>query len=295
MIYLKSFRVTTKEQEQGYFNPCDSIGTFQKRSGRTCYESTYPFMLFRERQLSELKFGDITLFCGNNGSGKSTLLNLISEKLGLNRGTVFNRTDFFDDYVAMCSYELREKLPKASRIITSDDVFDRVLDIRRINDGIDRRREELYREFIDDKNNGDMQLHGLDDYDRWKTVLDAKRMNTSTYLRSRLRRNMEERSNGESALSFFVDSISEDALYLLDEPENSLSPQNQLELKKFIEDSVRYFHCQFIISTHSPFLLSLSGAGIYDLDSTPVVVRNWTELDCVRIYHDFFKGHDDLF
>lgn len=295
MIYLNSFRVTTKEQDEGYFNPCDSIGTFRKRSGRTCYESKYPFMLFRNRGLPELEFRDITVFCGNNGSGKSTLLNIISEKLELNRGTVFNRTDFFEDYVAMCDYELETKLPGASRIITSDDVFDRLLDIRRINDGIDRRREELFQEFISEKEHGDSQLHGLDDYDRWKKTLNAKRMNSSTYLRSHLRRNMEERSNGESALSFFVDSISEDALYLLDEPENSLSPQNQLELKKFIEDSVRYFHCQFIISTHSPFLLSLSGARIYDLDSTPVAVRDWTELDCVRVYHDFFRSHDDLF
>ena len=31
----------------------------------------------------------------------------------------------------------------------------------------------------------------------------------------------------------FVDLIQENALYLLDEPENSLSPQNQLQLKYF--------------------------------------------------------------
>ena len=30
------------------------------------------------------------------------------------------------------------------------------------------------------------------------------------------------------------------------------------KLKKFIEDSVRFYNCQFIISTHSPFLLNLN-------------------------------------
>ena len=40
-------------------------------------------------------------------------------------------------------------------------------------------------------------------------------------------------------------------LYLLDEPENSLSAELQLDLLKFIENSARFYNCQFIISTHS--------------------------------------------
>ena len=108
-------------------------------------------------------------------------------------------------------------------------------------------------------------------------------------------RNIQERSNGESALSYFVDSIQENALYLLDEPENSLSPQNQLQLKYFIEDSVRNFGCQFVISTHSPFLLSLRGAHIYNIDEAPPAKRKWTELDCVKAYHDFFVEQSDKF
>jgi predicted ATPase len=87
----------------------------------------------------------------------------------------------------------------------------------------------------------------------------------------------------------FVDSIADDALYLLDEPENSLSPSNQIELKYFIEDCVRNHGCQFIISTHSPFLLSLNGAKIYDIDSEPVETKKWTELECVRVYQQFFE------
>ena len=84
-------------------------------------------------------------------------------------------------------------------------------------------------------------------------------------------------------------------LYLLDEPENSLSPMRQMELTEYIENAARFFHCQFVISTHSPFLLSLSGAKIYDLDSDPVDVRRWTELENVRTYYDFFKKHEREF
>ena len=81
----------------------------------------------------------------------------------------------------------------------------------------------------------------------------------------------------------------------MDEPENSLSPQRQLELIKFIEDSARYFGCQFIISTHSPFLLAIKGAKIYDLDECPVSVKKWTELESVRYYYNFFKEHEHEF
>lgn len=87
----------------------------------------------------------------------------------------------------------------------------------------------------------------------------------------------------------------EDALYLIDEPENSLSAKLQMELVDFISISARYDGCQFVISTHSPFLLSLPGVKIYDLDSCPVQERKWTDLENVRIYHDFFLKHQNEF
>jgi len=84
-------------------------------------------------------------------------------------------------------------------------------------------------------------------------------------------------------------------LKILDEPENSLSPKRQMELMKFIEDSARYLGCQFIISTHSPFLLAMGGAKIYDLDENPVDVKKWTELENVRTYYEFFKRYENEF
>ena len=97
-------------------------------------------------------------------------------------------------------------------------------------------------------------------------------------------------SNGETAMRYFTEHIDRDAVYLLDEPENSLSPQNQLQLKYFIEDCVRNHGCQFIISTHSPFLLSLRGAKIYDLDGDPAGVKHWSELENIRAYYDLFDS-----
>ena len=90
----------------------------------------------------------------------------------------------------------------------------------------------------------------------------------------------------------FSEKIGENGLYLLDEPENSLSPERQQELLRFLEDSARFFGCQFIIATHSPFLLSIRGAKIYDMDEEPVDVKHWTELSNVRAYYEFFKQHE---
>ncbi len=293
MIYLSSFHFPSRDEDEGYF-----FG-FNPKNMRNCYTTKYPFEMFRYRGLPEdFEFDDITIICGNNGSGKSTILNVIAEKLELKRNSPFNRSDFFEDYVELCDYTLDKTLSFNSRVITSDDVFDRVLDIRRVNNGIDSKREDLLREWLDsNSDNADTTLHGLDDYERWKRVADARNKNKSQsqFIRSRLIRNVQERSNGESSLSLFVDSIVDDALYLLDEPENSLSPANQLELKYFIEDCVRNHGCQFIISTHSPFLLSLKGARVYDIDSNPVRICKWTELDCVRVYRDFFNENDYAF
>ena len=66
----------------------------------------------------------------------------------------------------------------------------------------------------------------------------------------------------------------------------------QLELARFLEDSARFYRCQFVIATHSPILLALKGARVYDLDRTPVSVCDWTEVGDVAAFYEFFKAHE---
>lgn len=94
---------------------------------------------------------------------------------------------------------------------------------------------------------------------------------------------------------YFRQRVAEDALYLLDEPENSLSADKQLELADYLAESARYAGCQMVIATHSPFLLALPGARIYDFDTHPVEVRPWTALHAVRVYAEFLKQHEREF
>ncbi len=298
MVFLSEFQFPSQRQEEDFFNP--QSPTFKFKNFRTVYSSKYPFFLFEFRGLPPLNFSDITIFYGNNGSGKSTVLNVIAEKLGLPRETPYNRSDYFDDYTELCRYETAENILPVSCIITSDDVFDKVLDIRRINNGVDNKREALIHEYVNEQSQASRGVSntftGLDDYDNWKRRSDIRSNTSSQFIRQNLMRNIQERSNGESALSYFVDKIADGGLYLLDEPENSLSPSNQLQLKYFIEDCVRNHGCQFIISTHSPFLLSLRYAKIYDLDAVPIAEsRKWTELEAVRTYFDFFEENKDSF
>ena len=284
MIYLSNFKFPHIEQEY----------TFLMGIQRTCYDTVYPFKILSKHQLTRLDFEPVTILYGGNGSGKTTALNVIAEKLGLTRDTLYNRSNFFEDYVKMCSYELEQKIPLYSRIITSDDVFDFMLNLRSLNEGINRRREDLFDEYLEAKYSH-FQMRSMDDYEQLKKVNAARSKTQSKFVRENLMGNVREHSNGESAFIYFSEKIQENGLYLLDEPENSLSPEKQQELLKFLEDSARFFGCQFIIATHSPFLLSMRGAKIYDMDEEVVDVKRWTELENVRAYYDFFKKYEREF
>lgn len=284
MIYLSHFQFPSAEREYTFF--------FDQR--RTCYDSYYPFQILSKHHLRMLDFEPVTILYGGNGSGKTTALNVIAEKLELERDTLYNRSNFFENYTELCDYETQERIPRGSRIITSDDVFDFMLNLRTMNEGINQKREDLFQEYLDAKYS-QFQMKSLEDYEQLKKVNLARSKSQSKYVRKNLMDNVREHSNGESAFLYFSEKIKENGLYLLDEPENSLSPEKQQELLKFLEDSARFFGCQFIIATHSPFLLSMKGAKIYDMDEEIVDVKRWYELRNVRAYYDFFKKHEREF
>ncbi len=284
MIYLDNFTFPDSEEEFDFFMSVK----------RTCHDSYYPFQILSQKNFRRIDFEPVTILYGGNGSGKTTALNVIAQKLGVKREAPYNRSDFFEEYTKRCKMEQVQTLPGESRIITSDDVFDYMLNMRALNEGIDQKREELFGEYLEAKY-ADFTFQSLDDYERLKKVNQARTKTQSKFVRKNMMGNVRERSNGESAFLYFSEKIKENALYLLDEPENSLSASNQIKLLKFIEDSARFFNCQFVIATHSPFLLSMKSAKIYDMDEEVVDIKKWTELENVRIYHKFFKQHEDEF
>ena len=283
-LYLSAFYFPGEEAETDFM--------FDLKT--TYDQSVYPYGVLPRAGLEEIIFRPVTILYGGNGSGKSTALNIIAEKLHLTRSSAYNRSRFFEGYVDRCRVTVDEKIPQNSRIITSDDVFDMMLDIRSINEGIDRKREQLAEDYYvlkDEK----FQLRSLDDLDHLHRITQARSKTKSRFIENESGKSLRERSNGESALMYFQSKIEMDTLCLLDEPENSLSPENQVILADFLAESVRYCGNQLVISTHSPFLLALPGAKIINLDERSRIVDNWTELKNARVYYDFFQKHADEF
>ena len=291
MIYIKHLSLPSEYAEVELI----------KKEMRTCFNSMYPFKIFSAKDLYEVDFDDITIFYGGNGSGKTTLLNILAEKILSTRHSDFNNSPFFKQFTEMSRVEYR-KPRKGSQVLTSDDVFDYVLNIRELNEEVDSKREQLLDKYEQTHkqyklDHSIMHLNGLEDYERWKETRDIiyKKVSQSRYVKERLDKNVDMFSNGETAMKYFTDMINEDSLYLMDEPENSLSIEYQLELAEYIAASARHFRCQFVIATHSPIFLSLPKARIYNLDEYPVCLQKWTELPNVRKYFEFFMSHKDEF
>lgn len=285
MLYLREFSFLTQAQEEDFFIALK----------RTCYSTPYPFAIFPQTGLERLEFEPITLLAGGNGSGKTTALNVIAQALGADRTAPYNSGAFFAEYAAHCQFAAGPDAAGgfAAEFIASDDVFDFIFNIRSLNDGIDIRREELFEEWLKPRspNAEPVRVRSMADYSALVQQNRARRMTQSAFVRASLMHNVRAHSNGESALLFFMDKINENKLYIVDEPENSLSAASQQKLAEYIENAARFFGCQFIISTHSPYMLSLKGAKVYDMDSRPAKSVRWADIAAMRAMFDFFMQH----
>ena len=298
-MYLERFILPIEKENQLLYE------RMMQNGGKFGYvDNPYPCGLFSEKGLREINFDKVTIFYGGNGSGKSTLLNLIAAKLELNRLAPFNSSEMFSSYAYECDYELgydeegfKQRIPNGSRIITSDDVFDYMLTVRANNMEIAECKEDAKDDWGKLRYGETIKFNSMDDYEalRAQVLARSKTVSRRQFIKRTVGEELKLNSNGETALEYFNNKIKNDTLYCLDEPENSLSPRLQLQLVEMLEGLARFNGCQFIIATHSPFLLSMSGARIYDLDETPVDIKRWWEVENPRIYFEFFNKHRHLF
>lgn len=105
-------------------------------------------------------------------------------------------------------------------------------------------------------------------------------------------RSLVTKSHGQSHMSFFEHRFSRKGLYLLDEPENALSPKRQLELLHLLGRFVQGGGTQFVIATHSPILLAYPGATIWSFDTAPVAPVAYEETEYYRVYRDFLLNRE---
>ncbi len=270
MIYLSSFKLSERKVN----NP-----------------NIYPYNVFRNKYIESFVFSPITVFYGNNGSGKSTLLNIIANSLELKgkeypTSNSYGIVDYCASFSSECAYSLGEnefgniisEIPTNSRYIKSEDIL---YEIKKI------QQKQILSEGME-----------YDYVKKGMSLSEAKK-----FLNSREGRKQEEYikfaqekySNGETSIQYFEEYLLPDALYLLDEPEVSLSPANQVLLAEEINKMARLLECQFIIATHSPFMLGTLNAKIYNLDTKEYDVVKWSDLDNVRYFYKFFKKHENEF
>ncbi len=258
----------------------------------------YPWGVVYPRQLEHIEFAPITIFYGNNGCGKSTLLNIIAERIGIKNKTLGNSNEYFENYVRKCTFsDDFNGIPDDSTFIRSEDIM---VEITKDRARFARMKEEILK---DDS----LKDYGVSQKLYRKALTSPEEVAPNKYaMLSRLSDFASTRSvlasssadfisNGERALEFFRDHLYEDTLYLLDEPENSMAPAYQMELANEIALLAYRLDSQFIIATHSPFMLSIEGARIYDLDGRPARIREWYELENMRTYYELFKKNADKF
>lgn len=245
-----------------------------------CEESReeYPYNVLSPKVLGITTFSPVTILYGRNGSGKSTALNAIARSMRIPNLSKGSDSLYFEDYVRSCQTVLAETKPKTSLFIRSEDVME----------AINKARKE-YESF-----DNDVRANGFDPesiYGNFTLSLSSE----FKWIFSRACQLTEQWSNGEVAMMFFDNIITPDSLYFLDEPETSFSPAFQQKLAEKIEYYARYLGCQFVISSHSPFILGIEEAQVIDLDLCPAVGRSWTRLPGIRTYYDFFMRNAELF
>lgn len=243
----------------------------------------WPYSIPAVKGLDRLDFSSpITLLAGDNGTGKSTLLEALAVKLAM---PAVGRIDAARDETLAALRPLArgmklvfEKRPVNKLFLRSEDFFNFTI-------GLQKQREEMREELrrVDEEYAGRSQF-----------ALNQARMafagTVHSMEQSYGRDLLEAASHGESFLRLFQERLTPDGLYLLDEPEAPLSPLRQLTLYCIIKNLALEQNCQFIIATHSPILLSLEGAAVYDLEQSPLQLVSWEELPGVRLMKSFLNN-----
>ena len=100
---------------------------------------------------------------------------------------------------------------------------------------------------------------------------------------------LHAQSHGESFLALAVNRFAGEGLYILDEPEAALSVSGTLALLAIVLRAAGA-GAQFVIATHSPILLAVPGASVYELGAAGVVPTAYDDVDAVRLTRGFLDA-----
>lgn len=225
----------------------------------------------------------VAIFCGENGTGKSTLLEAIARKSGR---IALGRADAAHDATLshldpFCAHlHLRwHKQSARGFFLRAEDVF-----------GYTQRLQVLADDLQSQANDYSAELDSYSDENQARDeaikrargfILGQKRELTNRY-----GENPDARSHGETFLHLFQERLAPRGLYLLDEPEAALSPLRQLALLSLLKDAIEN-GCQFIIATHSPFLMAFPETQLLDFNQSPPEVVAFDDVESIKLWRAF--------
>ncbi|MEP7108460.1 MAG: AAA family ATPase [Ferruginibacter sp.] len=254
MPFIKSFSINTEKQNPFPFN--------------------IPAVQFAKEIVLDNR---VTIFVGDNGSGKSTLLECIAYFLNLPLigGFIKSHPGFEAARILQPWLSLEWKRQ------TNKGFFFRAEDFSDFINAVEKERNKIA---------GDLQeLKGVVD----DNIIDrmSESMNFKLHLmRKDYGENMQAFSHGEAYLKILQTRINEKGIYLLDEPEAALSPMKQLSLISYILEVLKDRNTQFIIATHSPILMGIPDASLYEIQETCMSQVKYTETDHYRITKTFLDN-----
>ncbi len=215
----------------------------------------YPFNLEVFDKTGHLEFvKPVTFFIGDNGTGKSTLLRAIARACSIHIWCDDERTRYrFNKY--------EEELHTCLRVRWKDGKVPGSF-----------FASEIFRHF--------------------SGILDEWAAADPDVLRHFGNESLMEKSHGQSHMAYFRNRFQLKGLYLLDEPENALSPRMQLALLGLFRTISLSGNAQFIIASHSPLLLAFPDAEIYSFDYSPIRKVRYEDTEYFRIYKDFLNNRE---
>ncbi len=194
----------------------------------------------------------INFFIGDNGTGKSSLLETIAFRLQLPHmdGSDYKKKSFEAAIKLSPDLELEFNINKPRGFFfRAEDFGDYINSVSRADQDVHSHLKSLEGEVPNHiiqemKDNANYQLYHM-------------RLNYGQELNSF--------SHGEAYLKIIGEKVSKPGIYLLDEPEAALSPAKQLSLIYQIIEHLNNHMSQFIIATHSPIIMSIPNANIYEI------------------------------
>lgn len=213
----------------------------------------YPFNLKIFQNTEMVRFNSpVTLFIGENGTGKSTLLKAIAYRSGI--------------HIWQSEFNLRcERNPY---------------------------EEDLYKTISIQWENGPVpgSFFGSQIFSHFAKNLEEWAVNDAQMLNYFGGKSLITQSHGQSLMSYFQSRYHLKGLYFLDEPETALSPASLIELLNLLIKISHQGHAQFIIATHSPFLMACPDSQIYSFDNSMIEPIHYEDTQYYKIYKSFMAN-----